>query len=150
MSLRANPTNAVEDPTAPIVRRPWSPWCPFLDKKGLFPRPETASGAIPYESPGSARPAIYELARQKAAGGPREILYVGKTVGRSQGIRNRLLDHHTLNDLLYDRIVESLIKRYELWVRFIQLGPDEAPEADRLERELRLRLPPARYPWNAR
>jgi hypothetical protein len=144
-----NRTTEEPDPTEPIVRRPWSSWTPYIDKKGLFPKVEPPSAAIPYEPPGTARPAIYELARQNSRGGAREIVYVGKAAGRSQGIRKRLQDHHTLNDALYDRITEAMIKRYELWVRYIQLEPGEASEADRLERELRLRLSPARYPWNA-
>ncbi|MGP8078780.1 MAG: hypothetical protein ACLQD8_00620 [Thermoplasmata archaeon] len=143
------PTSGV-DPTAAIVRRDWSEWLPYLDQKGLFPRSNPPTGGFPYEPRGSARPAVYELAREKGSRGDREVLYVGKTTGRSQGIRTRLLDHYTIDDPLYDRIVEALLNHFVFVARFIQLRLDEVPEAVRLEGELRDRLQASRYPWNLR
>jgi hypothetical protein len=139
-----------DDPTAALVRRPWSDWRPFLDKKGLFPAGDLPGLPFPYEPRGSARPALYELARQKTNRDEREVVYLGKTTDRSRGIRTRLIDHYTLDDPLYDRIVESLLDRYLFLARYILFRPDEVSEVDRLEHELRERLPPSRYPWNLR
>ncbi len=150
MSLSSREPRPQGDPTAPIVQRDWSEWLSYLDEKGLFPKGKPSTGGIPYELPGTARPAIYEIARLRAGTNEREVLYVGKTTSRSQGVRKRLIDHYTINDSLYDQIVEALIKRYEFVARFIQFGLDEVSEADRLEQELRDRLQSSRYPWNAR
>ncbi len=138
----------IDDPTLEIVHRPWSPWLPFIDKKGLFPEQGPHSGRIPYETPGTARPAVYEIARQKSGRGELEVLFLGKTTHRSQGVRNRLRDHYTIDDALYDRIVEMLIRRYVLLARFVRFNLDEVSEADRIEGALRTRLSAARYPWN--
>jgi hypothetical protein len=138
------------DPTIPIVQRAWSAWLPYEDERGLFPKSEPPTATVPYETPGTARPAIYEIARRKRGRGDPEVLYVGKTTSPSQGVRNRLIEHHSIDDPLYDRIVEALIRHYELFARFILFEPDESAETDRLERELREKLSATRYPWNGR
>ncbi len=137
-----------DDPTREIVGRPWSPWFPYIDKKGLFPETAPHPGKIPYEGPGTARPAVYEIARQKSGKGDLEVLYLGKTTHPAQGVRRRLRDHYTIDDALYDRIVEMLIRRYVLLARFVQFDRGEVGEADRVEGALRSRLGAVRYPWN--
>ncbi len=150
MAVSSREPRPQDDPTAPIVKRDWSGWLAYLDEKGLFPKGSPSAGVIPYELPGAARPAIYEIARLKVGKSDLEVLYLGKATDRSQGVRKRLADHYAIDDSLYDQIVEALIKGYVFVARFIQLKLDEVSEADRLERELRDYLQSSRYPWNTR
>ena len=150
MALGPRASQPQDDPTAPIVQRAWSAWIAYIDEKGLFPKGTPSTPAVPFERPGTARPAIYEIARVKVGKGDREVLYLGKAIGPSEGVRRRLGDHYTIADPLYERIVEALLKRYVFVARFLQLNLGEVPETERLERELRDRLQSTRYPWNPR
>ena len=140
----------VADPTLTVVGRAWSEWVLYEDERGLFPRSERSADLIPYESPGTARPAVYEIARRKRGRGPPEVLFVGATTNPSEGLRNRLITHHSIDDPLYDRIVEALIRRYTLVARFIQFDPGAGAGALQLAQTLRERFGSARYPWNGR
>ena len=145
---RSSAAAPATDPTVPIVRREWSEWMVFLDAKGLFSQVPGSAPVVPYEIPGTARPAIYEIGRRKGTHKPCEVLYLGTTTSPSEGVRNRLIEHASIDGPLYDRIVEGLIRRYEFVVRFVRFAPEEAAEAERVATELRARLHAARYPWN--
>lgn len=135
------------DPTIPIVEREWSEWLPYLDEKGLFTKGSGSTGDFPTEPPGTALPAIYEIARLPGNEEESEVVYVGKTTGSTQGVRTRLTDHFTVNDPLYPRFVNAFRNHDEFYARFIQFDPGDVSRVDRLEAELLRRLP-TRYPWN--
>jgi hypothetical protein len=142
-----DPPEPDDDPTLLIVApRKWTEWLFYGDVKGPATKGKVSTGDFPVETPGGARPAIYEIARRETPADHYDVLYVGKATGRSQGVRTRLTDHFTTGDSLYPTLLASVENGDELYARYIQL--DDPSEADRLEKQLRDRLRRSRYPWN--
>ena len=135
-----------DDPTLPIVGRSWSEWVLIGDLKGHTVKGRRDLGDLPRDN----RPAVYEIAALRGdpeRGGEFEVLYVGQTSGRSQGVRTRLSDHFMDRDSLWIKVKEATEKGDWLYARYIQF--DDPRTVKRLELELRNKLRPrGRYPWN--